>query len=147
MKKLVLVILVTAGCGKAGAPGAPSAAPAAPESIDMQAFGAFEYVPKMQLPADILKHDKHLVRARGFMNPGRSMRDIPAFELVKDRASCCFGRSPKMNHFFQVTMREGVKTNFTSDPVTVVGKLIVEDRWDGDWQMGLYYVEDAVIEN
>ena len=30
-------------------------------------------------------------------------------------------------------------------PVTVQGILQVEDRWDGDWQLGLYWMEGAEV--
>jgi len=150
MKRIatLLMVALVAACDKPGpGPAAPTPGARAPENVDMMAFGAFEYVPKMVLPADIMKHNGNVVRAKGFMNSGRVMRDVTEFELVKDRASCCFGRSPKMNHFFQAKLRAGNKTNYTSDPITLVGKFVVDDRWDGDWQLGLYWLEDAIIEN
>ena len=49
-----------------------------------------------------------------------------------------------MNHFFQTILKEG-KTDYTSDPVTIVGTLVIEETWDGDWQLGLYWLKDAVV--
>jgi hypothetical protein len=52
---------------------------------------------------------------------------------------------PKMNHFFQVTLKPGTETVFQSDPVTIVGRFVIDEQWDGDWQLGLYWLRDAKV--
>ena len=70
---------------------------------------------------------------------------LTTFLLVKDRASCCFGKRPQINHFIEVKLKPGRTADFSSDPVTVRGILKVDDRWDGDWQLGLYWMEGAEV--
>lgn len=111
----------------------------------MMVFGAFDYVEKMALPQDLLKWNGKLVRASGFMNAKLQTKGFREFELVKDRGSCCFGARPKMNHFFQVKLKGDAKVDYTSELVTVVGTLTIDERWDGDWMLGLYWLDDGVV--
>lgn len=135
MRNLLALVLV-AGC----TPDVPEA-PALP----FNELGAFEYKEKMALPANITSWNGKIVRATGFMNPTSQARDLTTFLLVKDRASCCFGKRPQINHYIEVKLKPGRTANYSTDAVSVVGRLQVEDRWDGDWQLGLYWMEDAEV--
>ena len=144
MKVLALLVIVAlAGCDRSDAAGSPPAKDELP-TIEMIEFGDFPYVERMKLPDTVLKWNGRRVRTSGYMNPGREVRGIKEFELVMNRDSCCYGTRPKMNHFFQTILKEGT-TNYTSDPVTVVGRLVIEETWDGDWPLGLYWLKDAVV--
>ncbi|MBI4563082.1 MAG: DUF3299 domain-containing protein [Planctomycetes bacterium] len=144
MKRFAFVLLAAlAACGRPEGPAAPPETP----TVDMNVFGSFEYQERMTLPEEVLKWNGKRVKTVGFMNPGRQIRDIEEFELVKDRASCCFGRRPLLNHFFQVKLNGGEKTHYTSDPVTIEGTLKIDERWDGDWLLGLYWLDDAKVIN
>ena len=136
MKRLAWALLIVAGCSKP----LPEAEPLA-----FQSLGAFEYKDKMTLPGDVTRWNGKLVRATGFMNPTSQARNLTSFLLVKDRASCCFGKRPQINHYIEVKLRPGAQADFSSDPVTIQGTLKVEDRWDGDWQLGLYWMEGAEV--
>ncbi|RPH49208.1 MAG: DUF3299 domain-containing protein [Planctomycetota bacterium] len=139
MKRVAWMILLL-GCPK------PPAPPAAVETLAFQSLGAFEYQDKMKLPDDVTKWNGKLVNATGFMNPVMgSPRNLTSFLLVKDRASCCFGKRPQINHFIEVKLKAGQKTDYSPDPVTVRGVLQVDDRWDGDWQVGLYWMDGAEV--
>lgn len=137
---IAAITLIAGGCRDASPPPRQEI-----PGVDMLRFGAFEYKERMKLPDDILKWNGKRVRATGFMNPLREVRGIKEFELVKDRGSCCFGRRPLWNHFFQVTLRANETTDYTSDPISVEGRLSIEERWDGDWLMGLYWLDDATV--
>lgn len=141
----LLLLLLAAACG--GDAGADAGAPPATEvpGLPMETLGGFDYEERMQLPEDVTAWNGRRVRATGFINPGRQVRDLASFDLVKDRASCCFGQRPKINHYVHVTLKAGATTNFSPDPVTVEGVLVVEDRWDGDWPLGLYWMEGAEV--
>ena len=149
MKKVVLLLALAAlaSCDRSDAAnptkGGTSAAPEIVD-IDLLEFGNFDYVERQELPERIRKWHGKKVRAVGFMNPGRQIRDVKEFELVMDRNSCCFGTRPRMNHFSQVVLKDST-TVYTSDPVTVVGRFEIEEQWDGDWQLGLYWLKDAKV--
>jgi hypothetical protein len=135
MRRLALLALL-AGCE-------PAAPPAA--ELPFLELGAFEYKEKMKLPETATRWHAKTVRATGFINPTAQARDLTAFFLVKDRASCCFGKRPQTNHYIDVKLRAGQKIGYTTDPVTVQGVLQVEERWDGDWPLGLYWMENAEV--
>jgi hypothetical protein len=142
------LLLILAGCGRdpeAAAAPAP-AGPTAPAELPFATLlGAFEYVEGMKLPADVVAWNGKSVKATGFINPGSKVRGMNHFFLVKDRASCCFGTQPKLNHYIDVVLKGGKTLDYSPDPVTVRGTLKVEERRDGDWLLGLYWIEDAEL--
>ncbi len=154
MRRLFLVLVFVAGCDKPPAPppttppdpAKPDVTPAPPEilALDPQVLGNFEYKEKMELSADVMKWNNRRVRITGYINPTQQASGITNFLLVKDRSACCFGRRPQINHYIDVTLVKS-KTNYSQDPITIVGTLKIEDRWDGDWQMGLYWIDDGEI--
>lgn len=132
----MLLGLLLAGCGKTEAP---------VEVLPLTAFGAFEYKEKMKLPDEVVRWSGRRVRATGFMNPTSQARNLTTFLLVKDRASCCFGKRPQINHYLEVKLKPGQKADYSTDPVTVEGVFTADDRWDGDWQLGLYWMDAAEV--
>ena len=135
MKRLFWILLIAAGCSK----------PPEGEALPLQSLGAFEYKDKMKLPDDITRWNGKLVKATGFINPTSQARNLTKFLLVKDRSSCCYGKQPQINHYVDVKLRPGATADYSTDPVTIQGVLKVEDRWDGDWQLGLYWMEGAEV--
>jgi len=126
-----------AGCGEAPPPPAPE--------LPFMELGAFEHKERMALPENVTKWNGKRVRATGIINPGRQMRDLNHFYLVKDRASCCFGARPQLNHYIDVTLKPGLTTHALPDPISVIGTLVIEERFDGDWPTGLYWMKDAEL--
>ena len=125
----------------------PDVAPPKPPeilTIVPQVLGNFEYKQKMELSADVMKWNNKRVKISGYINPTQQAQGITSFLLVKDRSACCFGKRPQINHYIDVTLKKD-KLNYSQDPVTIVGTLKIEDRWDGDWQMGLYWIDDGEI--
>lgn len=133
-----LLLLLLAGCD-----GAPP--PAAVQQLPFMDLGAFDYKEKMALPETATRWHAKEVRATGFINPTTQARDLTHFYLVKDRASCCFGKRPQLNHYIDVKLKSGQKIGYTTDPVTVQGVLQVEERMDGDWPLGVYWMEGAEV--
>lgn len=132
----MFLVLLLAGCGKSEAP---------VEVLPLPALGAFEYKEKMKLPEEVVRWSGRRVRATGFMNPTSQARNLTTFLLVKDRASCCFGKRPQINHYLEVKLKPGQKADYSTDPVTVEGVFTADDRWDGDWQLGLYWMDAAEV--
>ncbi|HEU4339012.1 MAG TPA: hypothetical protein VFS19_03000 [Planctomycetota bacterium] len=148
----LLLLAALASCEKsnaandvAGSGKGKTAAAEEIHDIEMIEFGNFDFIERAPLPDRVKKWNGKLVRATGFMNPGRQVRDVKEFELVMNRDSCCYGTRPRMNHFFQVIL-EGAPTVYTSDPIKVVGRFVIDEQWDGDWQLGLYWLKEAKVE-
>ncbi len=133
---LLPVLLAAAACARP---------PETPQPVDMNLFGGFEYTERMELPGPVIGWNGKLVKTTGYMNPRWELRGLTQFELVKDRNSCCFGSQPKINHFFAVSLKPGVTTDHSNEPVTLVGRLRIQDLWDGDWQVGLYFLDEAIV--
>jgi hypothetical protein len=132
MRKMLWLVLI-AGCMK----------PPVGELLPFQTLGSFEYRDKMKLPDEVTRWNGKFVRVTGFLNPTSQARNLTSFLLVKDRASCCFGKRPQVNHYIEVKLKSGRTVDYSTDPVTVEGVIQVDDRWDGDWQLGLYWMEGA----
>ena len=135
MKRLVWVVLFVAGCSK----------PPEGVAIPLQSLGAFEYKDRMKLPDNIKQWNGKLVKATGFINPTSQARHLTTFLLVKDRSSSCYGKQPQINHYVDVKLRPGVTADYSNEPVTIQGVFKVDDRWDGDWQLGLFWMEGAEV--
>ena len=127
-------LLAATGCSKRAPPAEPLAFPA---------ISSFEYVERMKLPAEVTRWSGKRVRTTGFINPMSQTRNLTRFLLVRDRGSCCFGKTPQMNHYIEVRLKPGSTANYSSDPVTVEGSFKAEERFDGDWPLGLYWMEAA----
>lgn len=154
MKKLALLLLLVAplSCDRSdaanGVPGSSKSGATVHEEIadvEMLNFGNFEFVERAPLPERVTRWNGKMIRAVGYMNPGRQIKDVKEFELVMNRDSCCYGTRPRMNHFFQVTLA-GAPTVYSSDPIKIVGRFVIDEQWDGDWQLGLYWLKEARIE-
>ena len=153
MKRILLALLLAGlvSCDRSdaanGVPGSSKNGSTTEEiaDIDMLEFGNFEFVERAPLPERVLRWNGKMIRAVGYMNPGRQIKDVKEFELVMNRDSCCYGTRPRMNHFFQVIL-QGKPTVYTSDPVKVVGRFVIDEQWDGDWQLGLYWLKEAKVE-
>lgn len=136
MMRLTLALLILAGCSKK----APEV-----ETLPFLSLGAFDYTEKMKLPAEVTAWNGKHVKATGFINPLSQTRNITSFLLVKDRASCCYGKMPQMNHYISVKLKPGETVNYSTDPVTIRGVIQIDERWDGDWPLGLYWMDGAEV--
>jgi hypothetical protein len=136
MKRFAIVLMFLGGCSKK----APE-----PEMLAFQTLGSFDYTEKMKLPADVTGWNGKMVKATGFINPLSQTRNLTTFLLVKDRASCCYGKMPQMNHYISIKLKPGETTNYSTDPVTVRGVIQIQERYDGDWPLGLYWMESAEV--
>lgn len=69
------------------------------------------------------------VKLSGFILPGNLFRetDIEEFVLVRDNQECCFGPGAALFDCVVVNLVGGVKTNFTTRPVTVTGKFALKE--------------------
>jgi len=101
-----------------------------------------------ELPADVAELDGEMIALEGFMNPLAFDREgVSQFALVNDPLNCCFGATPNMNHWIDVTLPEGERTAFYSlDPVAVYGRLEVGEDYEDGFVVSLFRMRaDHVI--
>ena len=93
-----------------------------------------------ELPSDVAELDGELIAIEGFMNPLAFDREgVSQFALVNDPLNCCFGATPSMNHWIDVTLPEGERTAFYSlDPVAVYGRLEVGEAFEDGFVISLF---------
>ena len=93
-----------------------------------------------ELPSDVAELDGELIAIEGFMNPLAFDREgVSQFALVNDPLNCCFGATPSMNHWIDVTLPEGERTAFYSlDPVAVYGRLEVGEAYEDGFVVSLF---------
>ena len=100
-----------------------------------------------ELMPDWLKdlHGKR-VRVRGFMYPPFEETGLRGFVLARDNQICCFGRNPKIYDLVEVTMRDGVTTDYIANrPFDVVGIFRIDATVDDGKLYRLYQVDDALV--
>ena len=119
------------------------------QTLDFSVLGEFEYPVYVkvkegeefpEIPAEVRAFDGKEVAITGFMNPVRFDREgVSEFLLVKDILGCCFGTTPRMNHWIRVRMPEGKRAKFYAyDQLTVLGKLEVSEELVDEYVMSIY---------
>ncbi|MBK8574275.1 MAG: DUF3299 domain-containing protein [Elusimicrobia bacterium] len=65
-------------------------------------------------------------------------KGIRSFSLIKDQASCCFGQTPRINHWVYVTLAGRSLREIDFEPKRVVGTLTVGEHYDQGYLVCLY---------
>lgn len=106
------------------------------------------------VPEDAVSHfprwlselDGERVRVRGFMYPTFQESGLTGFVLARDNQICCFGRNPKIYDLIEVSMRDGVTTNYIQGrPFDVVGVFHIRPDADEGELYQLYQIDDAIV--
>lgn len=102
---------------------------------------AVEYFP------DWLKQlDGQRIRLRGFMFPTFLAEGITSFGLARDNGICCFVKEPKIYDMIQVSLADGVTTDYIDNrPFDVEGIFRIDPDADDEELFQLYRIEDAVV--
>ena len=119
------------------------------EALDFTLLGEFEYPIYVkvkegeelpEIPEEVRAQDGKKIGITGFMNPVRFDREgVSEFLLVKDILGCCFGATPKMNHWIRVRMKEGERAKFYAyDQLTVFGDFEVSEELEDGYVMSIY---------
>lgn len=84
------------------------------------------------IPDEVKALDGELVAVEGFMNPlVFDGEGVSEFMLVADPTFCCFGATPRLNHFVHVKMPEGERTEFYAlIPLAVYGRMEVGPEFE-----------------
>ena len=82
------------------------------------------------------------VAVEGFMLPTvvDENNKVTEFLLLPDQMSCCFGKSPEANGWVVVSATNGVEV-LMDQIIRATGTLIVEERWDEEFFVGLYHLD------
>jgi hypothetical protein len=88
--------------------------------FDMEIDGQYD---ASLLTDEIRALDGKVVKIRGYILPSTLFREtnIDEFVLVRDNQECCFGPGAALFDCVVVNLINGVKTDFTTRPVTVTG--------------------------
>lgn len=99
------------------------------------------------VPDSIKALDERRIAVTGYMLPLRTgAKGCTDLLLVRDQASCCFGRAPKMNHWIHVAAPEPGLRVATGYPVTILGTLRVGPFSENGSIISLYEMQGDKLE-
>lgn len=120
--------------------------PEVPESSDRVVRADKEYLLSF-LPESILKLDKKSISITGYMMPIKSDGQIvQEFLLVPNTMACCFGVMPSYNEFIYVKMAGPGALAVDNVPITLYGKLSIEETWENGFFSHLYAIRGQKVE-
>jgi hypothetical protein len=94
------------------------------------------------VPASIRQMDGKEVSVTGFMLPVQIKDKLTTqFMLMRNQNTCCFGIPPELHEVVEVVKLKTPAKVTMDTPVTVVGRLHVKDRWEGDFLCSIYQME------
>jgi hypothetical protein len=122
----------------------PHPAPKPGEVLEMgiKELGNFEYdqVNGGDIPADVKRLSGSTIRLTGFMVPSDQAENITQFALVPSLFSCCYGQPPQIQHTIMVNCPSGKEVSYFPDPITVEGKLTVQENKDDGYIVSIFTV-------
>lgn len=128
--------------------------------ITLEELGGFRYEPPLtpdevasddeattpRIPAKFEALDGMTIATYGYMIPidleGNTIRE---FILVNNLLACCFGVMPEMNQWLHVTLAKGTTEYMANEPILVIGKMDVGERWEHDMVISLYRMEAETV--
>jgi hypothetical protein len=93
-----------------------------------------------RVPREVRNLSGVKVAVEGFMIPTMVNEDnkVTEFLLLPDQMSCCYGKSPAANGWVVVTS-DGIDI-MMDQIIRVTGSMVVEERWDEEFFVGLYHL-------
>ena len=100
-----------------------------------------------EIPQRIKTLDNQKVAVKGFMLPLKQEQGLATdFILLRNRMMCCYGMMPKVNEWIHVRMGgKGVRC-IMDIPVTICGKLHVEEYRENRTMLGIYRLDGEKLE-
>ena len=84
---------------------------------------------RTHVPPDVLTHNGQQVFIKGFMRPGKQMRGLKSFLLVRDNNECCFGDNiPAYYDRVQVQMTDGLMADYSTGMYRMAGTLKISEE-------------------
>ena len=111
--------------------------------MGIKELGNFEYdqVNGGDIPADVKRLNGSKIRLTGFMVPSDQAENITEFALVPSLFSCCYGQPPQIQHTVMVNCPPGKEVSYFPDPITIEGKLTVEEKKDDGYIVSIFTVD------
>lgn len=97
-------------------------------------------------PPEVLQLDGTTVLLTGFMLPIDEVEDIREFLLVPSLWSCCYGTPPDVNSIVRCVMPEGVSTDYSFEPLMVVGTLTVSPTFEDGYCVDIYQLHVDTVD-
>ncbi len=120
--------------------------PEVPESSDRVVRADKEYLLSF-MPEPILKLNNKSISITGYMMPIKSDGQIvQEFLLVPNTMACCFGVMPSYNEFIYVKMAGPGALAVDNVPITLYGKLSIEETWENGFFSHLYAIRGQKVE-
>ena len=108
----------------------------------------FAHAVKMtgEIPQTIKTLDNQKVAVRGFMLPLKQENGLATeFILLRNRMMCCYGRMPKVNEWIHVRIGGNGVRCIRDIPVTISGKLHVEEYRENRTMLGIYRLDGETL--
>ena len=100
-----------------------------------------------EIPQRIKTLDNQKVAVRGFMLPLKQENGLATdFILLRNRMMCCYGMMPKVNEWIHVRMGGNGVRCIMDIPVTISGKLHVEEYRENRTMLGIYRLDGEKLE-
>ena len=95
-----------------------------------------------RVPESVRQLSGTKIAVEGFMIPTVVDENnlVKEFLLLPDQMSCCFGQTPEANGWVVVAASEGVDV-LMDRIIRVTGVIIVEERWDEEFFVGLFHMD------
>ena len=120
--------------------------PEIPESSDRVVRDDKDYLSSF-LPQEVLKLDEKSITITGYMMPIKSDGHVvQEFLLVPNTMACCYGVMPSYNEFIYVKMKGAGALAIDNVPITLYGKLSIEETWENGFFSHLYFIRGQNVE-
>ena len=142
----VLVRPIPANGVTVSSPDASANTQLSPVRASFDQLGGWKHVEgKTPIPEKVKKLDGQWVEVSGFMWSNNQIDNLTRFVLVQSLWGCCFGQTPDMNHFVDVTLESGKMASFYPDPVRVIGRLSVGEKIEDGHCVSIYRMEARTV--
>ena len=120
--------------------------PEVPDSSDRVVRAKKDYLSGF-LPQELLKLEKKSRSITGYMMPIKSDGQVvQEFLLVANTMACCYGVMPSYNEFIYVKMAGPGAIAVDNVPITLYGKLSIEETWENGFFSHLYFIRGQKVE-
>lgn len=113
-----------------------------PIKVHFDVLGGWKYIEgKTSIPKPVQDLDGKQIEVSGFMMPINETQNITSFILIQSLWGCCFGQTPDANHMIVVHLTSGKTTEFSPDPIKVIGRFSVGETREEGYLISIYQLK------